>query len=116
MSAPAGVLGVQAVCRLDPPTLHSGKPRGYWPAVGVCKVCKVFARARTRARFFIGGAWLCVSLVYSCARTGNPYTPYTPYTLCFMALFLLVFLCVGVVLGKWFLCWVGFCVGVAGHE
>lgn len=116
MSAPASVLGVLAVCRVDFATLHSCKPSGPGASVGLCKVCKVYARARVRA-----GKILTIHQDHSgqfspYARTKNPYTPYTPYTDALEALILLGSLCVGFVSGCGFLCWVGFGNGVKGHD
>ena len=116
MSTPASVLGVLAMCRVDSPTLHSCKPRGNWPAGGVCKVCKVYARARTHAHIFFTGLNHQQPPFNSYARTENPYTPYTPYTDALKALFLLGLQCVGFVLGMGFLCWVGVFGGGRGDE
>ena len=116
MSTPTSVLGVLGMCRVDSPTLHSCKPRGYWPAVGVCKVCKVYARARMRAHIFSAGLHHLRAPFNSYASTENPYTPYTPCTDALKALILLGFSCVGFVLGLGFVCWVGSAEGETGHE
>lgn len=116
MNTPASVLGVLGVCWVDLPTLHSCKPRGYWPAAVVCKVCKVYARARTHAHYFICGLNHPKRPFFSYARAENPYTPYTPYTDALKALFLLGFECVGFVLGWGFLCRVGVFGGGCGDE
>lgn len=116
MSTPASVLGVLGVCWVAAPTLHSCKPRGYWPAEGVCKVCKVYARARMRAHIFSAGLNHPKAPFNSYARAENPYTPYTPYTDALKALYLLGSGCVGFVLGMGFLCWVGVFGGGRGDE
>lgn len=48
MNAPESVLGVLALCWVELTTLHSCKPRGSWLTGGLCKVCKVYVRARAR--------------------------------------------------------------------
>lgn len=116
MTTSESVLGVLGVCRVDYETLHSGSPRGYWAAVGVCKVCKVYARARTHAHYFPDGLKRPNEPFFSYARTENPYTPYTPCTGALKALYLLGLQCVGFVLGMGFLCWVGVFGGGRGDE
>lgn len=114
MSARESVLGVLGVCWLASPTLHSCRPRGTGLAGGVCKVCKVQARAHACAEIFFTGCLMVAFFLY--ARTEKPYQPYTPYTARLMPLILLVFCCVGFVLGWVFLCWVWFCEGGRGDD
>lgn len=116
MSAPESVLGVLALCWVELTTLHSCKPRGSRLTGGLCKVCKVYVRARARTELsqsLLQATW---RPLFSYARTKNPYTPYTPYTDALKALILLGSRCVGFVLGWGFLCWVGFGEGDVGHE
>ena len=114
MSTPESVLGVLAVCWVVLPTLHSHRPRIPGLSVGLCKVCKVQARARAHMKYFLSTAH--GRRFFTTRGLKKPYQPYTPYTDAIRALFLLVFLCVGFVVGGFFLCWVGFGVGEQGHD
>ncbi|WP_161871015.1 hypothetical protein [Pseudomonas sp. SG-MS2] len=116
MSAPTGVLGVSAMCWVDSPTLHSYKPRNSMAPCGLCRVCKVCARARVRAQIFIISQQPETTKFSFYARNENPYKPYTPYTDALEALIFLVSVCVGFVLGMTFLCWVGFADGEKRHD
>lgn len=116
MSTPTGVLGVLAMCWVYLPTLHSCKSRCSWAASVLCKVCKVYAHARARAQSFNICQYTCVSVFSHYARTKNPCTPYTPYTNALNSLILLGLLCVGFVLGRGFLCWVGSVKGEKVHD
>ena len=105
MSAPGSVLGVLGLCWAGIRTQHSESPRNPW-VLDVCVGCVGFSRARARAHKNKCMASMCIGVggfsLY--ARTEQPNTPNTPNTDLLNALILLVFKCVGCVLGCGFLC------------
>lgn len=117
MSAPGFVLGVLGLCWVD-----SGNPTQAQALCGEgsgvpCRVCWVYPRAQACACSFSatkaaqgGGGF------FPYARTENPNKPNTVNTDALKMLILLVFACVGCVLGWAILCWVGSGEGETGHD
>lgn len=107
------VSGVSGLCRVlsgYSTQVKAACGAGFGP---LCRVCRVGARARTCAYEFMvfGGSGF-----FPYARAENPDKPDTPNTACLKALILLSLLCVGCVSGWAFLCRVGSCEGVRGHD
>lgn len=117
MSTPGVVLGVLGLCWVDsdnPTQLQALYCAG---SGALCWVCWVSPCAQACAYSFSQATdSSCYGVFFSYARTENPNKPNTPNTNILKALFLLVFLCVGCVLGWAFLCWVASGAGETGHD
>lgn len=110
MSPHMGVLGVLGWCRVGVEWSTHVEPLSYAASPGLCGVCWVCRRVRAYASFLEAGYQWEIKFY---ASTEKPNKPNTLNTISFSALYLLVFSCVGFVLGSAFLCWVRFSGEVA---